>query len=147
MLYFGRSPWMLQAVFALRQAVFVEEQHIPIDWEFDEKDQTCPYFLWLDGRIPIATIRYQFSSPNTLQPDRFCVAEAYRYQGYGTKLLHYLEMRGVQEGALQSVLSAEIDACAFYESCGYQKKSEPYTEDGVLCVEMTKQLKTAVKEE
>lgn len=49
MLYFGRSPWMLQAVFALRQAVFVEEQHIPIDWEFDEKDQTCPYYLWLDG--------------------------------------------------------------------------------------------------
>lgn len=90
MLYFGRSPWMLQAVFALRQAVFVEEQHIPIEWEFDEKDQTCPYFLWLDGRIPIATIRYQFSSPNTLQPDRFCVAKAYRHQGYGTKLLHYL---------------------------------------------------------
>jgi predicted GNAT family N-acyltransferase len=56
-------------------------------------------------------------------------------------------MRGVQEGALQSVLSAEIDACAFYESCGYQKTSEPYAEDGVLCVEMTKQLKTAVKEE
>ena len=54
MLYFGRSPWMLQAVFALRQAVFVEEQHIPIDWEFDEKDQTCPYYLWLDGRIPFA---------------------------------------------------------------------------------------------
>ena len=95
MLYFGRSPWMLQVVFALRQAVFVEEQHIPIEWE----------------------------------------------------LLHYLEMRGIQEGALQSVLSAEIDACAFYESCGYQKTSEPYAEDGVLCVEMTKQLKTAVKEE
>ena len=80
MLYFGRSPWMLQAVFALRQAVFVEEQHIPIDWEFDEKDQTCPYYLWLDGNAPIATIRYQFSTPNTLQPDRFCVAKAYRHQ-------------------------------------------------------------------
>ncbi len=50
---------------------------------------------------------------------------AYRHQGYGTKLLHYLEMRGVQEGALQSVLSAEIDACAFYESCGYQKHLNP----------------------
>jgi len=147
MLYFGRSPWMLQAVFALRQAVFVEEQHIPTEWEFDEKDQTCPYFLWHDGNTPIATIRYQFSTPNTLQPDRFCVAKAFRHQGYGRKLLHYLEMRGIQEGALQSVLSAEIDACAFYESCGYQKTSEPYAEDGVLCVEMTKQLKTAVKEE
>lgn len=92
MLYFGRSPWMLQAVFALRQAVFVEEQHIPAEWEFDEKDQTCPYFLWLDGNTPIATIRYQFSTPNTLQPDRFCVAKAFRHQGYGTKLLHYLSL-------------------------------------------------------
>ena len=149
MLYFGRSPWMLQAGFStLRQSRFCWKNSISlIEWEFDEKDQTCPYFLWLDGRIPIATIRYQFSSPNTLQPDRFCVSRAYRHQGYGTKLLHYLEMRGVQEGALQSVLSAEIDACAFYESCGYQKTSEPYAEDGVLCVEMTKQLKTAVKEE
>jgi len=45
MLYFGRSPWMLQAVFALRQAVFVEEQHIPIEWEFDEKDQPCHTFF------------------------------------------------------------------------------------------------------
>ena len=124
MLYFGRSPWMLQAVFALRQAVFVEEQHIPIEWEFDEKDQTCPYFLWLDGRIPIATIRYQFSSPNTLQPDRFCVAKAYRHQGYGTKLLHYLEMRGIQEEPSNQCYP-QRSTLVFYESCGYQKHLNP----------------------
>ncbi len=116
---------MLQAVFALRQAVFVEEQHIPIEWEFDEKDQTCPYFLWHDGNTPIATIRYQFSTPNTLQPDRFCVAKAFRHQGYGRKLLHYLEMRGIQEGALNQFYQQRSMLVRFMKPAGIKKRPSP----------------------
>lgn len=142
MLYFGRSPWLTAQVYALRRTVFVEEQQIPAALEFDRLDQTCPYYLWLgDNDQPIATVRYQLSDPMTVQPDRFCVAAAYRQQGYGKRLLAFLEERGQRAGAERAILSAEITASGFYLSCGYQISSAPFLEDGILCVTMLKKLK------
>ncbi len=141
MLYFGRSPWLTAQVYALRQTVFVEEQQIPATLEFDDLDQTCPYYLWIENNQPIATVRYQMKDPKTLQPDRFCVAADHRGQGYGKRLLSLLEERGRRAGAASASLSAETTASGFYLSCGYQISSAPYLEDGISCVTMMKQLK------
>lgn len=141
MLYFGRSLWLKSQVYALRQAVFVEEQKIPAALEFDHLDQTCPYYLWMVNDQPIATVRYQFERPKILQPDRLCVASDYRHQGYGQQLLSLLEERGLREGAVEAILSAEISASAFYLACGYHICSTPFLEDGLPCVKMTKTLK------
>lgn len=141
MLYFGRSPWLKTQVYALRQSVFVEEQQIPAALEFDDLDQTCPYYLWVENHQPIATVRYQFERAGVLQPDRFCVAADYRREGYGQRLLGYLEERGMHDGAERSELTAEISAHAFYVICGYHITSDPFVEDGIPCVKMAKQLK------
>lgn len=139
-LYFGRENWIQQAVFALRESVFVEEQGISPELEFDQKDQFCHYFLLTEGPEPIATIRYQSLDRQTIQPDRFCVAQSYRKQGIGRQLLAAYEQKAVTDGFCLSVLSSETAAVGFYQKCGYEILSPPFEEDGILCVKMGKNL-------
>lgn len=139
-LYFGNDTWIQAAAFYLRYQVFVLEQKIPVQWEFDAIDQAQPnYFMLFENSEPIATIRYQLATtPNTIQADRFCVAKEWRNQGIGTELLRNFERQTVKEKYRYIHLSAETSAVKFYEKQGYQIASEPFLEDGVSCIKMKK---------
>ena len=41
----------------IREAVFVAEQHIPPELEFDSEDQDALHFLAMEGDYPIGTAR------------------------------------------------------------------------------------------
>jgi hypoxanthine-DNA glycosylase len=140
-LYYGSDAWLQAASFHLRYQVFVEEQNIPPHWEFDEIDAQQPnYFVLFERTIPIATIRYQAYSHDTIQPDRFCVAKTHRKLGLGKQLLQRFEEQALKDGYHYALLSAETTAIAFYEKLAYQRISEPFEEDGILCVTMRKRL-------
>ena len=66
LLFQGGRDWIQQAVFALRRSVFVDEQGIAPELEFDQKDQFCHYYLLAEGQVPIATIRYQSLDSQTI---------------------------------------------------------------------------------
>lgn len=141
---FGNDSWLQAAAFYLRYQVFVLEQGISPELEFDELDWRKPnYFVIFDGQIPIATIRYQRDSKRAdwIRPDRFCVAKPYRKQGIGQQLLVDYEAKAQKEGYLGSVLSAEASAQGFYEKLGYQPFGEPFYEDDILCITMEKRFK------
>lgn len=139
--HFGNENWHQAAAFALRYEVFVLEQAISLQDEFDQLD-TCDqnYFVVYEQSLAVATIRYQTQDNETIQPDRFCVKKAYRGNGIGKMLLLLLEEKAVKEGYSFSCLSAEIEAVSFYEKLGYATSSEEYLEDRVPCIEMRKKL-------
>lgn len=138
---FGSEPWLQAAAFSLRYEVFVLEQGISPEDEFDWRDTRGQmYFVAFAENRPAGTLRYQKSDPQTLQPDRFCIQKAFRGQGIGRKLLAACETQGKQDGCRISRLSAEMTAKSFYQRNGYQVVSEPFWEDGVLCVTMEKVL-------
>lgn len=137
--FFGNETWIQAASFALRYEVFVLEQHIPSEWEFDALDTSQRnYFLLLDDLIPVATLRYQLKSETCFQPDRFCVAKPYRKKGIGRSLLFKAEQVAKNNGCRLSYLVAELTAQSFYERCGYVSCTPPFEEDGILCVGMEK---------
>ena len=140
-IYFGSDPWLQAAAYRLREEVFVQEQQIPRQWEFDAIDGESPqYFVWFDNYQPIATIRYQALDHQTIQPDRFCVTANRRKQGIGTKLLKRYEQQALTDGYRYAQLVAEQTAINFYEQQGYQVSSKPYIQDGIPCVTMRKKL-------
>lgn len=143
-LFWGTDRALQGAAFFLRYQVFVLEQGIAPQDEFDklDNDQTV-YGVYFEGKLPIATIRYQKDTPTQLRPDRFCVSKDYRRRGIGKILLMALESKGISDGCQTSVLSAEVTAKAFYETLGYQQISEPFLEDGICCVTMKKNLALA----
>lgn len=139
--HFGCERWQQAAAFALRYDVFVLEQGISLQDEFDELDTPeRNYFVVYEGDLAVATIRYQEKDAQAIQPDRFCVHKKYRKMGIGKELLTRLEKHALDAGYRFSVLSAEISALPFYESLHYAVSSTEYLEDGILCVEMTKNL-------
>ncbi|MBO0482350.1 GNAT family N-acetyltransferase [Enterococcus sp. MSG2901] len=112
---------------------------MPPEWEFDLLDTSQRnYFLLLDDQIPVATLRYQLKNETCFQPDRFCVAKAYRKQGIGRSLLFKAEQVAKNNGCRLSYLVAELTAQSFYEGCGYRSCTSPFEEDGILCIGMEK---------
>lgn len=139
--HFGCERWHQAAAFALRYDVFILEQGISLQDEFDELDTVeRNYFVVYEESLAVATIRYQKKDNDTIQPDRFCVRKEYRSQGIGRTLLLLLEDKANKEGYKFSILSAEKAALSFYESLNYSVNSDEYMEDGILCVEMFKKI-------
>lgn len=138
---FGYQKALQAASFYLRYQVFVLEQKIPAELEFDDLDTiTRKYVVISDHDLPVATARFQTKTSKILQPDRLCVAEDYRRKGLGQQLLDFLETEGKKINLTSSELSAEMTAIDFYQKQGYQIISEPFEEDGILCVTMKKEL-------
>ncbi|BCA85761.1 acetyltransferase [Enterococcus saigonensis] len=138
---FGCQSVLQTTALYLRYCVFVLEQKIKPELEFDSLDDTKrKYFVLFIADNPIATIRYQALDEKTIQPDRFCVLKAYRKRGYGRKLLTVYEAQAKKDGHSFSQLTAEIEAVAFYQKLGYQIISEVFIEDGLLCQKMAKKL-------
>lgn len=138
-IFWGNEPWIRGAAYYLRYKVFVLEQGISPLEEFDELDDDKRiYGVCLQEDLPVATIRYQKDSEIQVHPDRLCVLAKKRSTGLGAALLTALEKRSIAEGCRQAVLSAEVEAVEFYEKLGYQVVSEPFFEDGILCVRMKK---------
>lgn len=142
-IHFGNERWNQAAAFALRYEVFVLEQHISLNKEFDSFD--CfdkKYYVIYEDSIILATARVQFVDEQTVQPDRLCVKKEYRKTGIGRKLLLEVERVAIQDGFLNAVLSAETSAINFYQKLGYKITSKEYYEDGILCVQMQKKFTT-----
>ncbi|MGL9747646.1 GNAT family N-acetyltransferase [Enterococcus sp. DIV0170] len=138
--YFGATPELQAAAFYLRYQVFVLEQNILPELEFDQLDTADrQYLVFFDEQLPVATVRYQKLDSVTLNPDRLCVHPDYRGHGLGAELLQYIEKQASKEGCCYSVLSAEISAQKFYEQQGYQVVSDVFEEDGIPCIKMQKE--------
>ena len=140
-LHFGNERWNQAAAFALRYEVFVKEQHISVQEEFDSLDTPDrKYFVLYEGKEALGTVRYEMAEEEIVQPDRLCVQEDNRRRGIGTKLMAALEEKAAKEGCTTSTLNAEISVVPFYEKLGYTKQSGTFLEDNILCVKMSKQL-------
>jgi predicted GNAT family N-acyltransferase len=116
------------ALRAVREAVFVCEQRVPLALEWDEWDAHCIHVLacQTDGG-PIGTGR--------LLPDghigRMAVLGAWRRRGVGSALLSALLDLARAAGHQEVVLHAQIQAVPFYLRHGFRAEKEPFLEAGI----------------
>lgn len=116
----------------VRDAVFVAEQSVPPELEWDAEDIDAVHFLAYEGDFAIGTAR--------LLPDgeigRLSVLKDWRGMTVGEALLkaviHEAETRGLNE----QKLSAQVQAVAFYERFGFTVVSEEFLEAGLPHVDM-----------
>lgn len=140
-IHFGNERWHQAAAFALRYEVFVLEQGISLQDEFDSLDTIDRnYFVIYQASLAVGTIRYQKKDDFTIQPDRLCIKTSFRAQGLGKKLLSLVEEHAQIDGCCVSELSAETSAISFYEKLNYTVHSDEYLEDGIPCVKMIKNI-------
>ena len=125
------------ALGSIRKKVFIEEQKVPEELEWDEYDEQCIHILVTDDQNkPIATGR--------IKPDghigRMAVLKEYRNTGIGTAILKEL-IKSAQDKQLTKVyLHAQTTAISFYQKQGFKTCSEEFMDANIPHKTMEKQL-------
>lgn len=115
------ETWQRAAVYYLRINAFVKGQRIPLDLEFDDGDgEKAKYILLLDNEKPIATARLNIVDTKTAKIERVCVAENYRGQGVGRKLIEATEEWSKEYNVKKIIITSQFKAKGFYESLNYK---------------------------
>jgi predicted GNAT family N-acyltransferase len=131
------SSALMPAVFAVRHAVFVEEQAVPPALERDEFDALAIHLVALRGDAVIGTLRI-VASGDTAKVGRMAVLAADRKSGVGTRLMDRAVEVARTMGVKDLVLHAQLTAKAFYARLGYREEGEVFEEAGIAHVTMRK---------
>lgn len=124
----------------LRVEVFVIEQGVPIELEWDEGDEVSIHAVAYDeAGHAVATGR--------LLPDghigRMAVRQSARGRGIGSQVLRALLDEAAREGHEELVLHAQLHAWAFYERHGFVGEGEEFMEAGIAHRRMRLRLRSA----
>lgn len=116
------------ALKAIREQVFINEQHVPVEFEWDEHDASAIHLLATDSASkPIGCARIL----NTGSIGRMAVLAEWRNLGVGKALLS-AAINLCREHQYSTVtLSAQTHAIGFYEKPGFTVCSEEYLDAGI----------------
>jgi len=134
------APWPEIAVQSrmVRESVFVVEQNIPVELEWDDIDPECMHALATDDRgVAIGTGR--------LLPDghigRMAVLAEWRSRGVGRAILEALVEEARRRGFAEAMLNAQSYASGFYAKSGFEVVGDEFTEAGIPHVAMARTLR------
>lgn len=120
----------------IRQKVFVEEQKVPAELEWDATDEIADHFLAvLPDNTPAGVARLFSTLGETGHIGRMAILPEFRGQGIGEAMLRHLITESA--GQYQELkLSAQQHAIAFYQRAGFHVCSEPYDDAGIPHLDM-----------
>jgi predicted GNAT family N-acyltransferase len=112
----------------IRSRVFIEEQGIPAQLEWDGQDDAATHFIAEtgDGQA-IGTARLLASG----QIGRMAVLPAQRRYGVGRLLVREILDTARQRGFRELFLHAQLSAAEFYRHCGFQATGEVFDTAGI----------------
>jgi len=118
----------------VREIVFILEQHVPVELEWDGIDDDCVHVLAKDQNgMAIGTGR--------LLPDghigRMAVLREWRGRGVGSRMIELLMSEARCRHYPKLLLNAQISALPFYEQFGFVGRGDVFDEAGIPHLEMT----------
>lgn len=121
----------------IRTDVFVQEQKIPADLEWDEADEAAVHAVAYNrlGQ-PLATGRLIAAGDGTAKIGRMAVHKVLRGAGVGEQVLRTLAGVAQQRGDRAITLHAQRTAQAFYARLGFRAEGAPFDEAGIPHVTM-----------
>lgn len=129
----------LAACHEIRRRVFVVEQGVSDEEEWDDLDGECAHFLALDPE-PIGTARLRIVDGRLGKAQRVAVLPSARGRRVGTALMVALEGEAASKGCREIQLGAQIQALGFYESLGYEAFGDEFDDAGIPHRHMRKRL-------
>ncbi|MCA9284898.1 MAG: GNAT family N-acetyltransferase [Phycisphaerales bacterium] len=115
------------AIRAVRVEVFVDEQGIAREEEFDDADDRCVHVVVRSDGMPVGTGRLDRDG----RIGRIAVLAAHRRRGLGRTVMVALERAAAAQGSERVYLGAQVTAVPFYERLGYRVFGEPFVEAGI----------------
>jgi predicted GNAT family N-acyltransferase len=133
-------PEALPLARPVREKVFIEEQQVPLELEWDEWDGRCDHAVASDaGGHPIGTARLDPGG----KLGRMAVLREWRGRGVGTALLGALLGRARERSLARVTLHAQTHAAGFYRRFGFSERGGEFLEAGIPHLEMSLDLSPA----
>lgn len=126
---------------ALRTAVFVDEQKIPAELEWDAADAGCLHAVAYNRLgAALATGRLLEHAPGVAKIGRMAVLQTMRGSGVGRAVLDALIAAARARGDREVVLHAQRTAEPFYSRAGFTQRGPAFEEAGIPHIEMVRSL-------
>jgi YbgC/YbaW family acyl-CoA thioester hydrolase len=126
---------------AIRSDVFVHEQKIPADLEWDAADAGCVHAVARNRfGLPLATGRWVQQEAGVAKIGRMAVIAPMRSASVGGRVLAALMQSARRAGNHEVMLHAQSSASAFYSRAGFVVRGPVFEEAGIPHVEMVKAL-------
>lgn len=120
----------------IRRKVFIEEQQIPENLEWDNLDKRAIHFLGKEGNRPVACARLV----NDEYLGRVCVLKEHRGHGWGGRLIRAAEQYLVERRKARLSLNAQANGYHFYFKNGYRPDEKMFWDANIPHLKMTKVL-------
>lgn len=116
----------------IREQVFIVEQSVPVELEWDAYDVGAVHLIAMDNQgQPIACARILNNSIG-----RMAVVKSWRGVGIGKALLQHAIQVCKAKKVNKITLSAQSHAIQFYQKAGFVVMSEPYVDANIWHVDM-----------
>lgn len=119
-----------KTAFAIREEVFVLEQKVNAEDEYDQYEESSVHFLACLEAKPVGTARWRFTEDG-VKLERFAVKKEARGKGVGQALLKIvLEDIAADSEAIKQkkYLNAQLNAIPLYTKFGFEKVGEMFEE-------------------
>ena len=115
---------------ALRRAVFIHEQGVPVEDEVDGKDPEATHLLANLNGWPVGAARV-LPLGDTAKIGRICVLRDHRGKGIGRAIIEACHETARGLGARRAILGAKVPALPFYERLNYRAYGEEFEDAGL----------------
>jgi predicted GNAT family N-acyltransferase len=126
-------------VMPIRHEIFIKEQKVPEELEWDEFDQGALHAIVKKDDEVIGTARLIID--NTIaRIGRMAIKKEFRGQGIGQEMLEALVTKSLELDVSLIKLHAQVHAVSFYAKLGFVTHGEIFSEAGIDHVNMQKVL-------
>lgn len=123
-----------EAIRSVRESVFVREQGIPLDIDFDGTDSVCMHVLAFAGEHPVGTGRITATG----HIGRVAVLKEYRGSGVGSAIIAALTEHAARRGLQCVYLNSQKSSAGFYEALGFVPTGDIFIEADIEHIRMTR---------
>ena len=129
----------LRDAFSVRKQVFVNEQRVSAEEEYDEFEETSAHVVIYDNDVPVGAGRFR-TLDGIGKMERICVLGSHRKKGIGKIVMDALEAYAKENSLPKLKLHAQTHAEDFYKKLGYVTSSDVFMEANIPHVVMIKKL-------
>ena len=116
----------------IREQVFIQEQQIAAEDEWDAEDAVSVHFVVYNQDQPIATARLLQNN----SVGRVAVLKSHRGVGIGKLLMQQIIQQAKHEQREFLKLSSQVHAMQFYTGLGFKVEGEQYLDCGIPHIDM-----------
>ena len=106
--------------FEIREKVFMDEQKVPAELEWDELDEVSTHFYLTCNDIPVGTVRLAVFDSEIGKIGRMAILKEYRRNGFGKVIMENIINYAKQNKIKKLVLASQSYITEFYEKLGFK---------------------------